>query len=98
MPWPSIICAAAARPIFFNLGTGRGYSVMEVIETAQQITGRPIEARIEARRPGDTSILVAQADKARRLLGWEAAQADLETIIRSAWDWNRSHPKGYADR
>ncbi|NKB71259.1 MAG: UDP-glucose 4-epimerase GalE [Candidatus Latescibacteria bacterium] len=83
---------------FFNLGTGRGYSVMEVIETARRVTGRSIEARIEERRPGDTSTLVARADKAQQVLGWVPAQAELETIIGSAWDWHQAHPDGYADK
>ena len=80
---------------FINLGNGRGYSVLEVIETARRITERPIKIRPEARRAGDPSHLVAQADKARRVLGWEPAHPQLEAIVRSAWEWHRSHPRGY---
>lgn len=78
-----------------NLGNGHGYSVMEVIETARRITGREIEARIEPARPGDPSRLVADASKAREVLGWKTQYPDLETIVRTAWDWHQSHPEGY---
>jgi len=82
---------------FINLGNGQGYSIMEVIETARQVTDRPIEMRIEAPRPGDASSLVAQSDKARRMLGWEPAIPELEAVIRSAWEWFQAHPDGYQD-
>jgi UDP-glucose 4-epimerase len=78
-----------------NLGNGHGYSVMEVIETARRVTGRDIEARIEPARPGDPSRLVADASKARSVLGWKTQYPDLETIVRTAWDWHRAHPEGY---
>lgn len=78
-----------------NLGNGKGYSVLEVIETARRVTGRAIEARREPPRPGDPSHLVACADKARRVLGWEPACPQLEDIIRSAWEWHLAHPDGY---
>ena len=80
---------------FLNLGTGCGYSVLEVIETARKVTGRAIPARIEAPRAGDPARLVADAAKARQVLGW-APTSDLESIIRSAWEWKQRHPKGYA--
>ena len=75
-----------------NLGTGHGYSVMELIETARRITGRPIPVQLEPRRPGDPSRLVANAAKARAVLGWEPRHSDLESILRSAWDWHRMRP------
>jgi UDP-glucose 4-epimerase len=78
-----------------NLGNGHGYSVMEVIETARRVTGREIEARIEPARAGDPSRLVADASKARAVLGWRTQYPDLETIIQTAWDWHQSHPEGY---
>jgi UDP-glucose 4-epimerase len=86
----------AANHKKLNLGTGRGYSVLEVIETARRVTGRPIEVRMEPRRPGDPSRLVAQADKARAVLGWAPDFTELEPIIRSAWTWDQAHPNGYA--
>ena len=78
-----------------NLGNGHGYSVMEVIETARRVTGRAVEARVEPARPGDPSRLVADASKAREVLGWQTQYPDLETIVRTAWDWHRAHPEGY---
>ncbi|HLM56673.1 MAG TPA: UDP-glucose 4-epimerase GalE, partial [Pyrinomonadaceae bacterium] len=81
---------------FINLGNGQGYSVMEVIETARRVTGRDIEARIEPARPGDPTRLVADAAKAREVLGWRTKYPDLEAIIRTAWDWHQRHPEGYA--
>src|SRR5215470_3836035 len=80
---------------FLNLGTGTGYSVFEVIESARKVTGRPIRARIEGPRPGDPARLVADATRAKQVLGWSPA-ADLESILRSAWDWKQRHPRGYA--
>jgi len=82
---------------FLNLGTGTGYSVFEVIESARKVTGRPIRARIEGPRPGDPARLVADATRAKQVLGWSPA-ANLEAIIRSAWDWKQRHPRGYASR
>jgi UDP-glucose 4-epimerase len=79
-----------------NLGTGRGYSVMEVVECARQVTGRQIEIKQEPRRPGDPSRLVANHQKAREVLGWQPAFENLEKTIGSAWDWHLSHPTGYA--
>jgi UDP-glucose 4-epimerase len=79
-----------------NLGNGQGYSVLEVIETARQVTERPIEINIEPPRPGDPSHLVANAEKARTLLGWQPAYPDLASIIRTDWEWRTKHPNGYA--
>ncbi len=76
---------------FINLGNGRGYSVLEVIETARAVTGRPISIRNEEARPGDPSQLVAGAEKARRILGWRPSRAELATIIGSAWEWREQH-------
>lgn len=70
-----------------NLGNGQGYSVMEVIETARQITQLPIHVKIEPRRAGDPSRLIANATKAREVLGWEPTYPDLASIIRSDWEW-----------
>ncbi len=80
---------------YFNLGTGTGYSVMEVIEAARKVTGRAIKVKMEPPRPGDPSRLVAVSDKARRVLGWNPRLQNLETIIQSAWDWHQAHPHGY---
>lgn len=80
---------------FLNLGTGRGHSVLEVIETARRVTGHPIPTCIHSRRPGDPPQLVADPRAAQAYLHWQPAQPDLETIIRSAWQWHRRYPQGY---
>ncbi len=79
-----------------NLGNGHGYSVLEVIEAARQVTGKPIEVRIEPPRSGDPSKLVADAQYARTLLGWQPAYPDLSSILESDWKWRVKHPDGYA--
>jgi UDP-glucose 4-epimerase len=83
---------------FMNLGTGKGHSVMEVIECARAVTGRQIITSTEGRRPGDPPELVADSRKAKRILGWTPKRSDLQTIIRSAWEWSVRHPQGYAAR
>lgn len=81
---------------FLNLGTGHGYSVLEVIEAARQETRRDIAIRFEAARPGDPARLVADAQKAKAVLGWTPASSDLKSTIGSAWRWRVRHPRGYA--
>lgn len=81
----------------FNLGTGRGNSVRQVIETARAVTGREIPAGEGARRPGDPARLVASEALARRELGWTPGR-NLEEIISSAWRWHSEHPSGYNAR
>jgi UDP-glucose 4-epimerase len=78
-----------------NLGTGRGYSVLEVIETARRATGLPIRTRMEGPRPGDPSRLVADPSRAKSVLGWSPTMSDLTSIIQSAWDWRKKYPHGY---
>jgi UDP-glucose 4-epimerase len=86
----------AGQSDFLNLGTGRGYSVLEVIESARQVTGRPIAIRVEGPRPGDPARLVADPARARAVLGWQPAMSDLPSILRSQWTWRQKHPQGYA--
>ena len=81
----------------YNLGNGRGYSVLEVVETARAVTGHPIPVEIGPRRPGDPAELIASNERIRRELGWEPRYPDLQTIIESAWRWHQIHPRGYAD-
>ena len=71
-----------------NLGNGQGYSVLEVIETSHDVTGREIPIEMEGRRAGDPSHLVADSSKARSVLGWQPQHAELAKIISSAWDWH----------
>jgi UDP-glucose 4-epimerase len=80
---------------FLNLGTGHGYSVLEVVESARQVTGRKIGIRIEPPRSGDPPRLVADASKANAVLGWVPKKSDLASVIGSAWEWRQRHPRGY---
>ena len=82
----------------FNLGTGTGFSVQQVIETCRAVTGHPIPADVSPRRPGDPAGLVAGADKAKDVLGWKPRYPDLKTIVQHAWDWHRAHPRGYGKK
>jgi UDP-glucose 4-epimerase len=74
----------------FNLGNGEGATVMEVIEAARRVTGRPINVLNAERRAGDPPSLVADATKARRILGWEPRHKDIEGIVRDAWRWEQA--------
>ncbi len=79
----------------FNLGTGQGHSVLEVIAACRRITGHPIPAEVVARRPGDPARLIASPEKAASVLGWRAQHADIAVIVESAWRWHQEHPQGY---
>lgn len=79
-----------------NLGNGLGFSVLEVIEAAREVTGNSIEVKIEPRRAGDPSHLIADAKKAAEVLSWKPQIADINQIIKSAWDWKMKNPDGYS--
>ena len=79
-----------------NLGTGRGTSVMEVIEASRRVTGHSIPAIVSPRRPGDPPRLIADVRKAKQVLGWSAEYTEIEKTIATAWKWHRLHPRGYA--
>jgi UDP-glucose 4-epimerase len=79
-----------------NLGTGTGYSVLEVIEAAKRVTGREVPFEPAARREGDPPRLVADAARARAVLGWDPKLPALDASVRSAWEWMQAHPNGYA--
>lgn len=79
----------------FNLGNGVGFSVAEIVERARAVTGHPIPAVVEARRPGDPAVLIASNEKACKELGWKPEFDDIDTIIRTAWEWHKGHPDGY---
>lgn len=79
----------------FNLGNGQGFSVQEVISVARQVTGHPLPVQIGPRRPGDPARLVAAAEKARHVLGWQPRYPDLAAMVASAWAWHRQHPDGF---
>jgi UDP-glucose-4-epimerase GalE len=79
----------------YNLGIGRGYSVSEVIQTAEQITGKTVPVKKGPRRHGDPPILIACSDKIQRELGWKPRYTELRPILETAWNWHRKRPRGY---
>jgi UDP-glucose-4-epimerase GalE len=81
----------------FNLGSGRGFSVREVLGAAESVVGRPIPHRIGPRRAGDPPVLVASAERAQAILGWRARRGSLEEMVGSAWAWAQRHPGGYEE-
>lgn len=82
---------------FINIGTGRGYSVLEVIAAARSVTGHEIPASMMPRRPGDPPALFADSRRAQDLLGWHPRWTSIERVVDSAWQWHRGHPRGYSD-
>ncbi|KAI3640574.1 hypothetical protein MIR68_001452 [Amoeboaphelidium protococcarum] len=80
----------------FNLGSGQGFTVKEIVEAARKVTGHPIPAVIEKRRAGDAAVLVASSSKAEQVLGWERKYKSVEKIVESAWNFYQKHPKGYS--
>jgi UDP-glucose 4-epimerase len=81
----------------YNLGNGRGYTNRQVVDIAREVTGHAIPVVETERRPGDAAILVASAEKINDELGWKPRFPDLKDIVRTAWEWHRTHPAGYAD-
>ncbi len=81
----------------FNLGSGNGFSVKEMIDAAEKATGEKIKVIKGKRRAGDPAQLVASSEKAEKILGWKPKYTDMESIIRTAWIWHKNHPNGFAD-
>ena len=73
----------------YNLGSGDGYSVREVVEVCREVTGHPIPAEVAPRRAGDPATLIASSEKIRKSLGWEPSRTDLRTIVEDAWEFTR---------
>jgi UDP-glucose 4-epimerase len=92
-----ILALDSAKSEFYNLGTGGGTSVREVIESCRKITGREIPVLEKPRRPGDPARLIAASDKIQRELGWQPKFQDIDAIIESAWRWHQKFPNGYGD-
>lgn len=82
----------------FNLGSGEGFTVLEMIEAARKVTGQPIPLQIVERRAGDPAILIASSSKAKEKLGWNPTRENIETMIKDAWNWHQKHPNGYNDK
>ena len=87
--------AQGGKSDVFNLGNGIGFTVREVMDAARRITAQPIPAEQLPRRPGDPAQLVASSEKAKRILGWQPRYDDLDTILTTAWNWHRRHPRGF---
>jgi len=83
---------------FYNLGTGRPYSVREVIEAVEKVSGKKVPVVEHPRRPGDSPALYADNTKARTELGWQIQYNDVESIVATAWKWHSNHPEGYGDK
>jgi UDP-glucose 4-epimerase len=90
-----ILALGASKSGYYNLGTGGGSSVREVIEACRRITGRKIETIEKPRRPGDPPRLTASSDKIKKELGWQPQFQSLDAIIESAWKWHQKFPRGY---
>jgi len=80
----------------YNVGTGVGVTVKELIAAAREVTGRRIPAEVGPRRDGDPPELYADASKAAAELGWQARYTDIHSTLETAWKWHRSHPRGFA--
>lgn len=85
------------RSVRYNVGNGSGYSVREVIDTVQRVTGRPVPYRTGPRRLGDPAVLVASNTLLREETGWTPQYAALEDIVRTAYAWRAAHPHGFGD-
>ena len=92
-----LLALGTPKSDFYNLGTGGGSSVREVIDTCVRITGRKIPVVEKPRRPGDPPTLIAASDKIQRELGWRPQFQQLDAIIESSWKWHQKFPTGYPD-
>jgi len=80
---------------YYNIGTGKGYSVNEVVKVVKKISGVNLKIPVAPRRPGDPARLIAKAEKIKKELNWRAKHSDLKTIVKSAWLWHKNHPNGF---
>jgi UDP-glucose 4-epimerase len=92
-----ILALGSSKCEFYNLGTGGGASVREVIDCCRRITGLKIEVVEKPRRPGDPARLIASSGKIKRELGWKPQFESLDAIVESAWKWHQKFPRGYGD-
>ncbi|MGH9187999.1 MAG: hypothetical protein ACRD0U_19670 [Acidimicrobiales bacterium] len=80
----------------YNVGLGRGFSVLKVLDAVDEIVGRPARRLLGRRRAGDPAVLIAHAGRAREHLGWRPQYSELAEMIETAWRWHRQHPNGFA--
>jgi len=81
----------------YNLGNGQGFSVKQVIQTVERVTGKAVPHEEGPRRAGDPARLIASSEGVRNAWGWQPRYPELETIVQHAWNWHQSHPNGYGD-
>lgn len=91
----AILATAPGTGNVFNVGTGKGYSVLEIIKACEEITGEAIPYDVVERRPGDAPALVAEPSKLMKELGWKPNYTDIRDTISSAWKWHQNNPNGY---
>ena len=84
-----------ADKLIYNLGSGKGFSVQEVLEGVRRVTGHAVPVKESPRRAGDPAVLIASSEKIRRELNWTPKFPDLDSILKSAWEWHRNFPNGY---
>lgn len=82
---------------FYNLGTGRFHSVREIIHAVEKVTGLKVPVVEDVRRPGDSPALYSDSSKAQKELGWSIQYTEVEDIIKTAWNWHKTHPEGFGD-
>jgi UDP-glucose 4-epimerase len=81
----------------YNLGSGEGFTVLQIVEFARKISGHSISVEMLASRPGEPGCLLAASNRAKIELGWQPKHSKIHDILHSAWDWYRHHPQGYGD-
>ena len=81
----------------YNLGNGQGFTVLEVINAAEKVTGKKIEAIVTDRRKGDPAILIADSEKIKKELGWKPEYTEIKSILETAWKWHSQNPQGYSN-
>ncbi|MBY0395815.1 MAG: UDP-glucose 4-epimerase GalE, partial [Thermoleophilia bacterium] len=95
------LAVEALRPgvgLSYNLGSGSGTTILEVLRACEEVVGRPIRHEFAPRRPGDPATLVATPEKITRELGWSPKYTDIRSIAETAWRWHESHPQGYGPK
>jgi UDP-glucose 4-epimerase len=80
----------------YNLGSGTGATVLEVLGACEEVIGRPIAHEVVGRRPGDPAVLIASPEKIARELGWSPRHSRIRTIVQTAWEWHHRHPGGFS--
>ncbi len=83
------------KSIIYNVGTGKSYTNKEVVEMVKKVSGINFPIEMSTKRPGDAVELVASSEKIKKELNWEAKYSDLETIVKTAWEWHKNHPEGF---